>query len=124
MTISRQRKKVKNQCKAQEEAICAQADAIEPAAEDALECLRSAAQEQLRRYAGKIALALGKKAACGDLNSAKFLLQVTKEKPRPGRSRRRDGPSEAQRLAAEPLWQDPLAEPLTKIGSEGIDLES
>ncbi len=124
MTASRQRKKEKNEREAQGKAICAQADALELAGEEGLECLRSAAEEQLRRYAGKIALALGKKAARGDLNSAKFLLQVTKEKPRPGRSRRRDGPSEAQRLAAEPLWQDPLAEPLTKIGSEGIDLES
>lgn len=108
MAVKRKLAKAKDELEAPDDAIRAEAAVVEASGEDAMECLRSAAEEQLRRYAPKIALALGKKAACGDLNSAKFLLQVTKEKAGPGRWRRRDAPSEAQRLAAEPQWQGPV----------------
>jgi hypothetical protein len=127
MTAKRKQQQ-ENEQEASAEVISAEAGAEELPGEDGIDCLRIAAELQLRRYAGKIALALGKKAACGDLNSAKFLLAITKEKPRPGRSRRRDGPSEAQRLAAEPPWQEPppdsSADPPTEFDADGTDLAS
>jgi hypothetical protein len=91
--------------------------------EDGMECLRSAAEEQLRCLAGQIALALGKKAAGGDLNSAKFLLAVAKERTRKGPWLRRDGPSEAQRLAAEPRWVEPVTEPSAESEDDSADAE-
>lgn len=136
MTATRQLKEEHNECEAAEGPIRAAADADEPAPEDGMECLRSAAEEQLRQNAGKIAKALAEKAACGDLNATKILFLVIKERPRSARWRRRTGPSEAQRLAAEPPWQEPPAEPsmepltepsmesLTEIEPNGVDLEN
>jgi hypothetical protein len=129
MTAFKRRQKEDSARATPQEAIRAEAE--EPACEDAMECLRCAVEEQLRLNAGKIAKALAEKAACGDLNAAKLFLVVIKEKPRPRRSRRRDGPSEAQRLAAEPPWQEPPAElsagpfsePFTEIERDGIDLD-
>jgi hypothetical protein len=89
------------------EILCAEMRAEEYPEDGGLERLRSAAEEQLRLHAGEIAVALGKKALSGDSNSAKFLLAISKEKPRPVRWRPRDGPTEAQRLAAEPQWEEP-----------------
>jgi hypothetical protein len=100
------------------EILCAEVSAEEFADQDGMECLRSAAEEQLRQNAGNIARALGKKAAGGDLNSAKFLVAITKEKARGNRWRPRDGPTEAQRLAAEPQWEEP---PPDSSGESGDD---
>lgn len=132
MTAFDQPQKVESACAEPAVAIRAQADADAPAQENGMECLRSAAEEQLRRNAAKIATALANKAASGDLNSAKFLFLVTKEKPRMSLSRRRTGPSEAERLAAEPPWQEPcetpstepIAESFTDIESNGMDPQS
>ena len=107
MTAERKLQQEEDELAAPDDAICAEADADAMAGEGGMECLRTAADEQLRRNASKIASALAEKAACGDLNATKFLFLVTKEKPRPARWRRRSGPSEAQRLAAEPEWQEP-----------------
>jgi hypothetical protein len=108
-----------------EAAIRAEADVDAPAQENGMECLRSAAEEQLRRNATKIATALADKAASGDLNCAKFLLLVTKESPKTDPTRRRDGPSEAERLAAEPPWQEPPAESSTEPFAESFtDIET
>jgi len=127
MTAFKQRREEDNARAARQLTIRAAADEL--AGEDAIECLRSAVEEQLRRNAGKIARALAEKAACGDLNAAKLFLLLIKEKPQPRRSGRRDGPSEAQRLAAEPTWQEPRAElsaepftkPSTEMDTNGID---
>jgi hypothetical protein len=89
----------------------AEAGAVEASGADAMEYLRSAVEEQLLRNADKIATALAERAARGDLNAAKICLLLIKEKPRPGRWRRRDAPSEAQRLADGPQWQDPVPDP-------------
>jgi hypothetical protein len=120
MTAFDQQQEADNARLAPEAAIRAEADADPPAEENGMECLRSAAEEQLRRNAKKIATALAAKAASGDLNCAKFLLLVTKENPKASPSRRRDGPSEAERLAAEPPWQEPPAEPSTEPFAESF----
>jgi hypothetical protein len=91
------------------EILCPEVRAQEFTDEDGMECLRSAAEEQLRLHGGEIAAAQGKKAVGGNLNSAKFLIAILKEKARPIRWRPRDGPTEAQRLAAEPPWEEPPA---------------
>jgi hypothetical protein len=101
--------------------LCPEIRAEEFADEDGLECLRKAAEEQLRLHAPNIAAALGKKAAGGDLNSAKLLLAITKEKPRPVRWRPRDGPTEAQRLAAEPQWEEPPADTPGETEDDDLD---
>jgi hypothetical protein len=98
-------------CAAPEDAVDAEAGAVEASGADAMEYLRSAVEEQLLRNADKIATALAERAARGDLNAAKICLLLIKEKPRPGRWRRRDAPSEAQRLADGPQWQDPVPDP-------------
>jgi hypothetical protein len=99
------------------EILCAELRAEEFADDDGLECLRRAVEEQLRLHAEEIAEALGNKAKDGDLNSLKLLLVISKEKARPIRWRPRDGPTEAQRLAAEPEWE----EPPTETSDEGSD---
>jgi hypothetical protein len=88
-----------------------------------MERLRSAAEVQLRRNANKIVTAQGEKAAGGDLSSAKFLLQVIKDKPRSRRWRRRTEPSEAQRLASELPWREPStdAPASDSLNSTGLD---
>jgi hypothetical protein len=106
------------------EILCAEMSAEESADEDGMECLRSAAEEQLRLYAANIAAALGKKALGGDLSSAKFLLAIVKEKPRPIRWRPRDGPTEAQRLAAEPQWEEPPADTSSECGNDAPDRDA
>jgi hypothetical protein len=96
----------------------AEAGAVEASGADAMEYLRSAVEEQLLRNADKIATALAERAARGDLNAAKICLLLIKEKPRPGRWRRRDAPSEAQRLADGPQWQDPVPESDQDLGQD------
>jgi hypothetical protein len=102
------------------EILCAELRAKEFADDDGLECLRRAVEEQLRLHARKIAEALGKKAKDGDLNSLKLLLVITKEKARTIRWRPRDGPTEAQRLAAEPPWEEPPADASGECGDEDL----
>jgi hypothetical protein len=106
------------------EILCPEMRAEEIAGEDGMECLRSAAEEQLRLHAGEIASALGKKASGGDLSSAKFLLAVVKEKARPTRWGPRDGPTEAQRLAAEPQWEEPPADTSSECADEASDRDA
>jgi hypothetical protein len=77
------------------------------AGEDGFESLRAAADKQLGKHSGKIAEALGKKAADGDLNSAKFLVAVAEKKERKGARKKRRGLSVAERLALEPQWEEP-----------------
>jgi hypothetical protein len=102
------------------EILCAELRAKEFADDDALECLRRAIEEQLRLHAREIAEALGKKAKDGDVNSLKLLLVITKEKARTIRWRPRDGPTEAQRLAAEPPWEEPPADASGECGDEDL----
>jgi hypothetical protein len=84
------------------------------------ESMRSAVERQLGQNSRQIAEAFGKKAAGGDLNSAKFLVAVAvaEKKTKKTMRKKRDGPTEAQRLALEPQWQDPSATD-TEAGSAG-----
>ncbi|HUA93003.1 MAG TPA: hypothetical protein VL991_10565 [Terracidiphilus sp.] len=76
--------------------------------EDGLESLRSAAHRQLGKNSNKIAETLGKRAAEGDLNSAKFLVAVVKENAGKASRKKRPGPSAVERLLLEPVWEEPL----------------
>jgi len=87
----------------------AQAGGEEQANGDGMECLSNAVDSQLRSRGTEIAEKLGEKAASGDLNSAKLMLSVAKEKSARGRKKTRSGASEALRLAAEPEWKEPAA---------------
>lgn len=77
--------------------------------EDGFESMRSAADRQLGQNSRQIAEAFGKKAADGDLNSAKFLVAVAVAEKKASKTTRkkRHGPTEAQRLALEPQWVPP-----------------
>jgi hypothetical protein len=86
--------------------------------EDGFEILRCAADAQLGRRSGEIAEALGKKAADGDLNSAKFLLTVAEKKGNKNARKMRRGLLVAQSLAREPPWEERL-ETKTEFGSDG-----
>jgi hypothetical protein len=86
--------------------------------EDGFETLRSAADEQLGRRSGEIAEALGKKAADGDLNSAKFLLTVAEKKGNKNSRKIRRGLLVAENLAHEPPWKEP-PEMKTESGPDG-----
>jgi hypothetical protein len=87
---------------------------IEPAGsaaepnEDGLERLRSAADRELEKKGHQIAEAIGKKAAEGDLNSAKFLLAVLEKKSGKGARKKRSGPGAVEKLLLEPVWEEPL----------------
>jgi hypothetical protein len=122
-SMTAKQKRQQESGKVPEEAISTEVCAADPGCDDAMERLRSAAEVQLRRNANKIVTAQGEKAAGGDLSSAKFLLQVIKDKPRSRRWRRRTEPSEAQRLASEPPWREPStdAPASDSLNSTGLD---
>jgi hypothetical protein len=88
-----------------------QADAEAQADENGFESLRSAAECQLGKRGRKIAEAMGVKAESGDLNSAKFLVSVAKDKAGKGAGKKRRGPSTAEQLAHEPPWEPPATNP-------------
>jgi hypothetical protein len=90
--------------------------------EGGMESLRTAADVQVRLKANDIVSKVAEKAASGDLNSAKFLVMILKEKARAVPWRRKSGPSEAARLAAEPPWEEP-PEPSSDDAGDA-DLES
>jgi hypothetical protein len=75
--------------------------------EDGFESLRSAADRELGKNSRKIAVALGEKAARGDLNSAKFLVAMVEKKAGKGARKKRHGPSAVERLLLEPAWEEP-----------------
>jgi hypothetical protein len=92
--------------------------------EGGFESLRSAAENQLGKRGRKIAEAFGEKAQGGDLNSAKFLVSVAKDKAGKGAGKKRRRPSTAERLAHELPWEQPPVatpepEPL-KPGDENV----
>jgi hypothetical protein len=122
-SMTAKQKRQQESGKVPEEAISTEVCAADPGCDDAMERLRSAAEVQLRRNANKIVAAQGEKAAGGDLSSAKFLLQVIKDKPRSRRWRTRTEPSEAQRLASEPPWREPStdAPASDSLNSTGLD---
>jgi hypothetical protein len=86
--------------------------------EDGFETLRSAADEQLNRRSSQIAEALGKKAAKGDLNSAKFLLTVAEKKGNKNARKTRRGVVVAESIAQERPWEGP-AETKPEAGLDG-----
>jgi hypothetical protein len=81
------------------------------ATEDGIESLRTAADRQLGKRGSNIAEALGKKAAEGDLNSAKFLVSVAEKKGRKRAKTKRRDPSVEDQLALEPQWEEPPEAP-------------
>ncbi|MGA7340408.1 MAG: hypothetical protein WBE72_09375 [Terracidiphilus sp.] len=91
------------------------ADAGVAAAEDGMESFRSAAEMQLSIHGDKIAKLIGDKAALGDLNCAKLLVGVAKDKARKNTKKKKRGPSMAQRIAAEPPWEEPVPDPDAEI---------
>lgn len=103
------RRKPKNERSAANEASKRASDSAQEkeAQEEGFESLRVAAEKQLGQRGSKIAEALGRKAADGDLNSAKFLVAVAEKKESKGKRKKRPGMSLAEQLEREPPWEEP-----------------
>jgi hypothetical protein len=118
MATKKKQKKAQGPIQARTKGIGEHAEAETQETGDGVESFSDAAEGQLRKLGDKIAQSLGEKAAEGDLNCTKFLVTTAKDKGRKSRLKKRNGLSEAQRLAAEPPWVDPEAEKTPEFGVE------
>jgi len=76
------------------------------ARKDGAEQMRQAADRRVGRISEQLADLLEEKALKGDLASAKALFGLAeRKKPIPAPVKRRHGPTQAERWAAEPQWQ-------------------
>ena len=77
------------------------------ARKDGAERLRQAADRRVGRISEQLTEMLEKKALTGDLASARVLFGLAERKnPIPEPVKKRRGPSQADRWASEPQWQD------------------
>jgi hypothetical protein len=75
------------------------------------EILRKIACQTVRRDGSAIANSLSRRASAGDATSAKLLLSLAEAKlAKAGGKKKKAGRSQAMELAAEPEWQEPVAE--------------
>jgi hypothetical protein len=78
-----------------------------PTRKNGAEQMRQAADRRVGRISEQLADLLEGKALKGDLNSAKVLFGLAeRKKPIPEPVKKRRGPSQAERWAAEPQWQE------------------